>query len=333
MAKIETIYLDSNICRYPHEVAQYGPYRGLAIDLIVWVAKETFVPSFRQNVMLLADTPQITFHAADFYTLFGHGRSSLLQPLPKSGQVIFALQPKLKADYGRTILDAVLFSMSAHSMLYAAKEYRVAGPRRETRYTLASLKLFKGLTIARRARSFVRYTMSVNPDFVQNNHFLSQLITLPDYASLRTAGTEQEPQGSSWTVGRFLYLRMRYAWGLWCAKENKRKPTFVENFDELKEIAGFEKTPDKKAASRLRTHLAKVCALDSIPFTAEVLKGVSTARRQPDGTVPDAYQVVLTKKPAQAKAEQQELQRQQQQQAQLDYGKIRAGVVQKMRSE
>ena len=66
MANVEKIYLDSNICRYPHEVLQYGPYGGLAIDLIVWAAKETFIPSFRQNLALLLDTPEITFHAADF---------------------------------------------------------------------------------------------------------------------------------------------------------------------------------------------------------------------------------------------------------------------------
>jgi hypothetical protein len=303
MTNIETIYLDSNICRYPHEVRQYGPYRGLAIDLIMWVAKETFIPSFRQNLALLLDTPSVTFHASDFYTLFGHSRSSLLQPLTKGGQAIFALQPKLKADYGRTMLDAVLFSMSAHNMLYDSKEYRVAGPRRETRYNLSSVRLFKGLTIARRDRSFVRYSMSVNPDFVQNNHFLSQLITLPDYTSLRTAGTEEQPLG------------------LWCTKENKSKLKFTENFDELKEIAGFEKTPAKKAASLLRGFLTRVCALDSIPFTAEVIKTESNGRRQVDGSFDDNYQVVLTKKPEVAKAEAEEQKRQELQQTQLNFQK------------
>jgi hypothetical protein len=321
MTNIETIYLDSNICRYPHEVRQYGPYRGLAIDLIMWVAKETFIPGFRQNLALLLDTPSVTFHASDFYTLFGHSRSSLLQPLTKGGQAIFALQPKLKADYGRTMLDAVLFSMSAHNMLYDSKEYRVAGPRRETRYNLSSVRLFKGLTITRRDRSFVRYTMSVNPDFVQNNHFLSQLITLPDYTSLRTVGTEEQPLGTSWTVGRFLYLRMRYAWGLWCTKENKSKLKFTENFDELKEIAGFEKTPAKKAASLLRGFLTRVCALNSIPFTAEVIKTESSSRRQVDGSFDDNYQVVLTKKPDVAKAEAEEQKQQKLQQTQLDFQK------------
>jgi hypothetical protein len=219
------------------------------------------------------------------------------------------------------MLDAVLFSMSAHNMLYDSKEYRVAGPRRETRYNLSSVRLFKGLTIARRDRSFVRYSMSVNPDFVQNNHFLSQLITLPDYTSLRTAGTEEQPLGTSWTVGRFLYLRMRYAWGLWCTKENKSKLKFTENFDELKEIAGFEKTPAKKAASLLRGFLTRVCALDSIPFTAEVIKTESNGRRQVDGSFDDNYQVVLTKKPEVAKAEAEEQKRQELQQTQLNFQK------------
>jgi hypothetical protein len=310
MTNIETIYLDSNICRYPHEVRQFGPYRGLAIDLLVWAAKETFVPSFRQNLALLLDTPEITFHAADFYRLFGHPRNSLLNPLSKGGNVIFALQPQRRATYGKSILDAVLFSMSAYSLTYEEKEYRVAGPKRETRQLLTTLKLFKGLLITRKGRSFVRYTLSVNPNFVQNNHFLSQLITLPDYTSLRTAGTTREPEGSSWTVGRFLYLRMRYAWGLWCTRENKSKASFIENFLELKEIAGFEKTPAKKAASLLRGHLKRVCALDSIPFTAELVKVESTAKREADGTQEDAYEVVLTKKASQLKTEQQEAQQQ-----------------------
>jgi len=331
MTKIETIYLDSNICRYPHEVRQFGPYRALAIDLIVWAAKETFVPSFRQNVMLLADTPEITFHASDFYRLFGHSRNSLLQPLSKGGAVIFAMQPRMRADYGGTILDATLFSMSVYSLVYNEKEYRVAGPSRETRYTLSTLKLFKGLVVTRRDRSFVRYTMSVNPDFIQNNHFLSQLVTLADYTSLRTAGTESEPTGSSWTVGRFLYLRMRYAWGLWCSKANKSKAQFTENFAELKEIAGFEKTPNKKAASLLRGHLARVCTLESIPFTAEVVKVESTTGRRADGHIEDEYQVVLTKKPAVAKAEQQEQQRQKTLQTQLDFRSGLAAVAKQMK--
>jgi hypothetical protein len=319
MANVEKIYLDSNICRYPHEVLQYGPYGGLAIDLVVWVAKETFVPSFRQNVMLLVDTPSITFHAADFYSVFGQRRGALFSALTKGGEVIFGLRPKHREDYGRTILDATLYSMSMHSMGFETKEYRVAGPRRETRYTLDTLKLFKQLVITRKDRSFVRYNMSVNPDFVQNNHFLSQVITLPDYVSLRTAGTEHDPDGSSWTVGRFLYLRMRYAWGLWCSKENKSKNTFVENFAELKEIAGFDKTPAKKAASLLRGYLARVCTLESIPFTAEVIKIDATAKRQSDGSVEDAYQVMLTKKPNQEKAEKELLKQQQQQQISLHF--------------
>ena len=91
MANIETIYLDSNICRYPHEVRQFGPYRGLAIDLIMWVAKETFIPSFRQNPALLLDTPEVTFHATDFSSFFGHSSNSLSQKLTKGGSVIFAL--------------------------------------------------------------------------------------------------------------------------------------------------------------------------------------------------------------------------------------------------
>ncbi|RZJ62755.1 MAG: hypothetical protein EOO58_00120 [Hymenobacter sp.] len=319
MTNIETIYLDSNICRYPHEVQQFGPYRGLAIDLIMWVAKETFIPSFRHNLGLLLDTPQVTFHAADFYRLFGHSRNSLLQPLSKGGEKIFAMYPKFREKYGQTILDAILFSMSVYSLAYDEKEYRLAGPQRETRSILKTLKLFKGLEIVRRDRSFVRYTMAVNPDFVQNNHFLSQLIHVPDYASLRTAGTEREPDGSSWTVGRFLYLRMRYAWGLWCTKDNKRKSTFIENFEEVKEIAGFEKTPARKAASLLRSHLKRVCALDSIPFTAEIVKVDGPNHRQADGQVAECYQITLTKKPAVTEAEQQEQKRQQTQQKQLDF--------------
>lgn len=319
MTKIETIYLDSNICRYPHEVRQFGPYRGLAIDLIVWAAKETFVPSFRQNPALLLDTPEITFHATDFYTLFGHNRNSMLRPLTPGGEAIFRFQAARRAEYGRTILDATLFSMSMFKLGYEGKEYRVAGPKRETRKVLDTLSLFKRLTITRRARSFVRYSMIVNPDFVQNNHYLSQLITLADYASLRRPGTAKQPLGTSWTVGRFLYLRMRYAWGLWCAKENKGKPRFTENFDELKEIAGFEKTEAKKAASQLRRHLTQVCALESIPFTAEVTKLASASRRNAEGGFDDNYQVVLTKKPAVAKTEQQEQQRQQSQQNQLSF--------------
>ena len=319
MANVEKIYLDSNICRYPHEVRQFGPYRALAIDLIVWAAKETFIPSFRQNMGLLHDTPEITFHAADFYRLFGHSRNSLLQPLSKGGEAIFALRPHFRSEYGGTILDATLFSTSVSALAYGRKEYRLAGPNRETRSILSTLRLFNGLTITRKGRSFVRYSMSVNPHFVQNNHFLSQLVTVADYASLRTPGSESEPTGSSWTAGRFLYLRMRYAWGLWCSKANKSKAQFIENFAELKEIAGFEKTAAKKAASLLRGYLNRVCVLESIPFTAEVVKIHSVTGRQSDGHIEDEYQVVLTKKPAVAKAEKEEEQRQKSLQTQLDF--------------
>ncbi|QNE42220.1 hypothetical protein F1C16_21580 (plasmid) [Hymenobacter sp. NBH84] len=319
MANVDKIYLDSNICRYPHEVRQYGPYAGLAIDLVMWTAKETFIPSFRQNLALLLETPSVTFHAADFYGFFGHSRSSLLQPLSKGGLAIFAFRENHREEYGRCILDAILYSMSINSIGYLTKEYRVAGPARETRYILDTLKLFKQLVIARRERAYVRYTLQVNPDFVQNNHFQSQLVYLPDYVSLRTAGTENEPAGTSWTVGRFLYLRMRYAWGLWCTKENKSKNAFIENFDELKEIAGFKKTATKKAASLLRGYLAKVCALDSIPFTAQVNKVEASPKRQADGTQQDAYEVVLTKKPTQSQAEKEQRRQQQiQQQAQSE---------------
>ena len=331
MTNVEKIYLDSKICRYPHEVRQFGPYRALAIDLIVWAAKETFIPSFRQNMGLLADTPEITFHASDFYRLFGHSRNSLLQPLSKGGEAIFAWRPNFRSDYGRTILDATLFSMSMFSLAYDQKEYRLAGSNQETRSKLSTLKLFKGLTIMRKGRSFVRYSMSVNPDFIQNNHFLSQLVTVADYTSLRTPGNESEPTGSSWTAGRFLYLRMRYAWGLWCSKANKSKAQFTENFAELKEIAGFDRTPAKHAASRLRGYLDRVCALESIPFTAEVVKVYSTAGRQRDGRIEDEYQVVLTKKPAVAKVEKEEEQQQKSLQTQRDFRSNLTAVAKRMK--
>jgi hypothetical protein len=112
---------------------------------------------------------------------------------------------------------------------------------------------------------------------------------------------------------------MRYAWGLWCSKDNKRKLTFTENFGDLKEISGFEKTPAKKAASLLRGHLKRVCALESIPFTAEITKVESIGRRQADGSIEDEYQVLLTKKPEVAKAEAEEQKRQKLQKNQLDF--------------
>ncbi|WP_188816198.1 hypothetical protein [Hymenobacter cavernae] len=279
---------------------QFGPYGSLAIDLLVWAARETYVPNFRERLDLLIPTPTLIFHAADFYNLFGHRRNSVLKPLTPGGEAIFAYREKHRKEYGRCILDAVLYSMSTNSIAYSEKEYRVVDERRRTRYTLTSLKVFKGLTIERSQRAYVRYTMQANPDFVQNNHLLSQAISVPDYVSLRTAGTEHSKEGSSWTVGRFLYLRMRYAWGLWCTAENKAKAEFTENFEELLEIAGFVKTPPKKAASLLRGYLERVCTLASIPFTARIEKVTTqNARRQQDGSRPDAYQVILTKKATQ----------------------------------
>ena len=239
--------------------------------------------------------------------------------MSKGGQAIFAYREAHRKEYGSCILDATLYSMSVASMAYVNKEYRLAGPNRETRSVLDTLKLFRHLTIVRKSRAFVRYTMGINPHFIQNNHFLSQVISLPDYVSLRTAGTESEKEGSSWMVGRFLYLRMRYAWGLWCTKENKSRATFIENFAELKEIAGFIKTPAKKAASLLRGHLARVCALESVPFSAAVVKVASAGKRQANGHVEDEYQVVLTKKPAQAKAEQEQQTHERDQQLQLKF--------------
>jgi hypothetical protein len=320
MANVEKIYLDSNICRYPHEVLQFGPYGSLAIDLLVWAAKESFVPNFRERLDLLIPAPSITFHAADFYRLFGQRRTSVLKPLTPGGEAIFAYKEKLRKDYGRCILDATMFSMSTNSIAYTDKEYRVVDQRRQERYKLSSLKVFRGLEIVRSSRAFVRYTVEINPDFVQNNHFLSQLITIPDYVSLRTAGTDHAKVGSSWTVGRFLYLRMRYAWGLWCSADNKAKSEFTENFSELMEIAGFDKTPAKKAASLLRGYLERVCTLESIPFTARIEKvDAGAVRRLPDGSRPAAYQVILTKKAGQREqeAEQQRLATEQQQQNQL----------------
>ncbi|WP_324680816.1 hypothetical protein [Hymenobacter sp. GOD-10R] len=312
---------------------QFGPYGSLAIDLLVWAAKETYVPNFRERIDLLFPTPTLTFHAADFYNLFGHVRNSVLKPLTPGGEAIFAYRDKHRKDYGRCILDAVLYSMSTNSIAYAEKEYRVVDERRRTRYTLSTLKVFKGLTIERSSRAYVRYTMQANPDFVQNNHLLSQVISVPDYVSLRTAGTEHSKRGSSWMVGRFLYLRMRYAWGLWCTAENKGKAEFTENFDELLEIAGFVKTPPKKAASLLRGYLSRVCTLDSIPFTARIEKGsTQNARRQQDGSRPDVYRVILTKKTIQ-RADEDELHRVATEQQQEVVQQRLQNLAQNMRSQ
>jgi hypothetical protein len=171
----------------------------------------------------------------------------------------------------------------------------------------------------------------MNSDFIQKSHYLSQLINLPDYTSLRRPGTEKQPLGTSWTVGRFLYLRMRYAWGLWCSESNKGKRPFIENFGELKEIAGFEKNDNKKAASQLRKHLVEVCQLASIPFTAEVSKVATTGHRQADGSFENVYEVVLTKKPDVVKAKAEELKREQLQQTQLQFQKNLGTVATQMK--
>jgi hypothetical protein len=118
---------------------------------------------------------------------------------------------------------------------------------------------------------------------------------------------------------------------LWCSKSNKGKRTFIENFEELKEIAGFEKTDNRKAASQLRKHLAEVCKLASVPFTAEVSKLATTGRRQADGSFEDLYEVVLTKKPNVVKAKAEELKREQLQQTQLQFQKNLGTVAKQMK--
>jgi hypothetical protein len=133
MPNVERIYLDSNICRYPHEVSQFGPYSSLAIDLLVWAAKETYIPNFRERLDLLIAPPSLTFHAADFYNLFGHRRNSVLRKLTPGGEGIFAYREKHRKVYGRYILDATLYSMSTHSIAYSEKEYRLVNERRQLR--------------------------------------------------------------------------------------------------------------------------------------------------------------------------------------------------------
>ncbi|QKG59153.1 hypothetical protein GKZ68_20960 (plasmid) [Hymenobacter sp. BRD128] len=141
--------------------------------------------------------------------------------------------------------------------------------------------------------------------FIRNNHYRPQPLVLADYLSLRTSGvtaatglTGKARQGRSCTSSRLLYCRLLWRWGAWLGESTKHLSQQEERFEDLCDLLGWQVS--KVSAVRLHALLTKVCALASIPFTAQVKQSKQrlAVSRAADGSLPASFVVLLTKKVA-----------------------------------
>lgn len=154
---------------------------------------------------------------------------------------------------------------------------------------------------------YVSYQLLVGGIFIRNNHYRPQPLVLADYLSLRTAGVTAATstgvrglprQGRSCVNSRLLYCRLLWRWGVWQGERTKHLSRQEEQFSDLCLLLDWKPTPT--AAVRLNHLLARVCALDSIPFVASVQQVTQrpVLHRNLTGALPLPYVVVLVKKSA-----------------------------------
>lgn len=270
MTNIYPIYLDSNICRTPHVVRKYGPYYGFALDLLVYVAKHSHDPNYRNNLGEFHQNKSIQLLANDFYNEFGHSKSHLLhKPTPAAIQRIFGDAKEDIADHGKTVLEAALYAMGARNLSFKYG-YDIADRNRGVARRTDFLQLFSSIEVKRGRNTLSQIQFSIAREWIWNNHMRPQAINLERYCAIRTPGTENEPRGRNWPVGRMLYLRLLYTWG--SANAEKHNLAQVsETFHALAIVAGVDsRTNYKHMANDLRQWCQQVCELGGLPFTVEI---------------------------------------------------------------
>ena len=329
MTKVRPVYLDSNFCRFPHILKQYGPYESIALDLLVFIAGKTHRPTYKTNPINLQVHQRVYFHAQDFCKEFNHARQIATTKLTdKDREQLKDYSPTTKAEIVSQ-LDYVLFMMMSRNATFdRTKRYQVAGPDGKVMVEWEALQVF-GRLITNRTEEHrkdteaIRYSMDVLAGFIGNNHHRGQRFFLEDYLRLVTEGgkadTERKPTKSgqprqvgrprAWVAGRRLFLRLIWKWGMWQEENRKLLDTLEDDFEELCEVANLMGGTDRLRATRLRDYLDRVCQLGDLPFTAEVRKvRPNFAARQATGKLPPPYQVVLTKRKAlQLPGQQQQL--------------------------
>lgn len=155
MTKVHPVYLDTNFCRDPQVLRKsFGPNAGLLLDLLVFAASRTHVPEGYRRPELLPPKGEgrwIRFHTSDFYREFGYNRQTLLaKPTPRLIAHVFAGERKAaQAEYGTSILDATLYSMSSNLLVFNKRFYQQFGPDKKVIQNLTSLQIFQGLHITR----------------------------------------------------------------------------------------------------------------------------------------------------------------------------------------
>jgi hypothetical protein len=159
MTKIHPVYLDTNFCRDPQVLRKaFGPNVGLLLDLLVFAAARTHVEGGNRRPDLLPAQGEgrwIRFHTSDFYREFGYNRQTLLKPpSPQLIAHVFAGERKeAQQQYGSTILETTLFSMSTNLLRFTKRYYQQFGPDRQVQQNLTTLQIFQDLQITRATKA------------------------------------------------------------------------------------------------------------------------------------------------------------------------------------
>jgi hypothetical protein len=318
MSKIHPVYLDSNFCKNPHYVKQYGPYSGVALDLLVFVASKTHRPNYKTNPINLHVHQHIYFHAQDFCKTFNHPRQLAHSKLPPAQVKELQKYPKSAQKGIVSQLDFTLFMMTAKNTMFdEGDSYKIAGPDGRVLVEWQAVQVFSTLITNRAVDTRadtqpISYQLDVLASFIGNNHHRGQGFLLADYLNIcveHAADVQQEltinksgtprkkSKARTWPTGRRLFLRLIWKLGMWQEESRRSTRTQDEDYEELCEIANLTSANERQNASRLRDYLEAVCRLGNLPFTAEVVKVQSNyLARQLTGKTPPPYRVVLTKK-------------------------------------
>ncbi|MDU0372008.1 hypothetical protein ACFPAF_16520 [Hymenobacter endophyticus] len=297
----------------------FGPYPGLALDILLFTAAKTLRPAYHQGQHQLQADQTIFFRASDIYSMFGHSRANLLSPAsPETLDTWFKYEPDKRGKYEGWLLDSLLYQMSHRNLTVDERlPYVVARPSGKgiERVHDGSMQLFRKVTINREpgagAKRFpVGYELEVDGRFIQNNHLNYQTIYLDDYLRL-VSGTSKR----SWTNARMLYLRLRNVWGMWQRENMKQLDVSFEHYFELCHMLDFkaawterenvsykhQQAVHRKNAFRLKELFAACCQLESIPFVATITPTSYADRneysRQNKREAPP-YKITLRKKSA-----------------------------------
>ena len=258
------IKLCSNLMREPQVFDQLGDLAGgFARDLIIYGAA--------------LDQDQVVLHVPHFCEMMGYKRANLLLKLTDK-QKEWMVEHGAKEDHLKKWKNAIGYTirrMGIQSLEFAlpAEDTKDKSKYRKNDLRFRYKRLI-GVINLESLKTGTLITYVIDPEIMEHSRRKNyQTIYTADYLSLKTKGGRADDKA------RKMYMRLAWKRQYWDSLTKKKgyKPS-VDTYDDLKAVAGFNYSREKKNAYLLNNLLKRVGQLPSIKMTPKMRLNNATGK-------------------------------------------------------